>query len=65
MTDKKTKPCPICGKDLMLPVEYFDAMKNLRAEVEKFRSVILKDHDSDFDMDIDDDWIHDPDMGAR
>jgi hypothetical protein len=43
----KTKPCPVCGHVLKLPTEYLDAMSKLRAEVEKFRGVILKDYEHD------------------
>ena len=57
MTDKKTKPCPTCGKELTLPVEYLNAMKSLRAEVEAFRQVILADAVMDNDKPILDDYI--------
>ena len=42
--NKKRKPCPACGFNLELPVEYLDAVKNIRLEVEKFVPVIIKDY---------------------
>jgi hypothetical protein len=39
----KCKPCPCCGNLLKLPEQYFDAMKAMQKELEKFRDVIILD----------------------
>lgn len=41
---EKTKPCPACGKDLVLPVEYFDALSKLNQEAGKFCDVAVLDY---------------------
>lgn len=40
---EQLKPCPACGKILNLPSEYFNAVENIRVEVEKFGPVIIAD----------------------
>lgn len=39
----KSKPCPICGKDLDIPIEYLDAYNVLREKIEGYVSVGIVD----------------------
>ena len=45
MKEKKYKKCPCCNNMLELPKEYFNAVKVVRKEIEKFEKVIRKDHE--------------------
>lgn len=40
---KKTMPCPCCDTPLILPKEYFGALKKLREKILAYRDVLIKD----------------------
>jgi len=40
----KTKPCPCCGNELELPIQYFNALKKMNENVNNWTPVLERDY---------------------